>query len=523
MNLLYAGILTVSAAAAGATSWMTWRRRLSPGATSLSVAMAAMSVWAGTYAIRWLSVEPAAIHFWLDMTYVGVVIEPAAMFLFALAVAGKRPRISRRHVALLSIVPALTLTILWTDPLHGLFYGGSRPSGAIFGGGPWFWVNVAYTYTLIMVTLGLTFRTYLRAPRVFKRQIGAVLLALLLPTAVNVMSFLGLVPSSELDLTPLLFTISGVIIATALYRYRLFDVAPIARDFIVENMTDGIVVLDAGSRVVDFNRAAAEYTGIGSEALGELAHEVLPDWAMTSCDLSGGELAHEVLLPENHEVFALEVRCIPLSLNDGATASITSMRDVSGRRRAEMELAEYREELELLAVTDELTGLANRRKALERLAEEYPRFLRTGAPLAVISLDIDHFKNVNDTYGHGAGDLVLASFGEVLSSAVRSYDLAARVGGEEFLVIAPATSLDEATALAERIRAAIEDARIRVGDLSLSITASLGVSVAATTDHGTDPLLKRADSALYAAKAAGRNRVIVAPADAHASTAVRDS
>lgn len=177
--------------------------------------------------------------------------------------------------------------------------------------------------------------------------------------------------------------------------------------------------------------------------------------------------------------------------------------------------------LDHAARTDFLTRLANRREFNERLVAEIARTDRTGRPLSVLVLDLDSFKLINDRYGHDAGDEVLETFASLVSSAIRKVDLAARIGGEEFGVLAPETTGEEGAALGERLRRIVEEAF----QDRYSVTTSCGVAEYRGT--GTDPeqLLRDADRALYAAKADGRNRVAASgpepgrPEDAPAAAA----
>lgn len=163
--------------------------------------------------------------------------------------------------------------------------------------------------------------------------------------------------------------------------------------------------------------------------------------------------------------------------------------------------------LQAMALTDELTGLNNRRQVMARLEEEFQRAIRLGESLCLISLDIDHFKKINDTFGHPFGDLVLKRVAERMQSSVRPYDIVGRVGGEEFLIVAPGSHPDEAVTLAGRIIAAIRQETVAEGSSGVAVTASAGVSVISIHDTGIDDLLRRADRALYQAKAEGRDRV----------------
>ncbi len=172
-------------------------------------------------------------------------------------------------------------------------------------------------------------------------------------------------------------------------------------------------------------------------------------------------------------------------------------------------LREGRAELERLSVTDELTGLANRRRLTTELEREVQRSDRHKRTFAVLMLDVDRFKQFNDTHGHPAGDAVLKALAQILGECVREVDTVARYGGEEFLVILPETKAAGASQMAERIRLTAEQHRFAVGTdgAGVSVTVSIGYSVFPEHAKTSEELVKAADDALYRSKAAGRNRV----------------
>jgi diguanylate cyclase (GGDEF)-like protein len=176
-----------------------------------------------------------------------------------------------------------------------------------------------------------------------------------------------------------------------------------------------------------------------------------------------------------------------------------------GERTAALSVANTR--LLEMATTDELTGTLNRRALFDLLQREIDRHRRYSHALSLIVLDIDHFKQVNDVYGHAAGDSVLRHVAEVARAVIRSSDSLARYGGEEFVVTAPETSEDRAVELAERIRLRLRSHDIPVNGGTLRLTASFGVTALHHEDGDAGQVLRRADRALYAAKAAGRDRV----------------
>ena len=163
-----------------------------------------------------------------------------------------------------------------------------------------------------------------------------------------------------------------------------------------------------------------------------------------------------------------------------------------------------------LAVTDQLTGLHNRRYMTGQLAALVTRAVRGGDPVAAMMIDIDHFKKINDSFGHPIGDEVLREFAVRLASNVRAIDLPCRYGGEEFTVIMPDTKLEDAQRIAERIRLHVAGSPFRVAHGEEQLTVTISIGVASTCGEGDSPeaLLKRADEAVYEAKAAGRNKVV---------------
>jgi diguanylate cyclase (GGDEF)-like protein/PAS domain S-box-containing protein len=192
---------------------------------------------------------------------------------------------------------------------------------------------------------------------------------------------------------------------------------------------------------------------------------------------------------------------------DGARSGyIVVTRDMTRKKREE-------DDLRSAATTDFLTGLYNRRAFEEVAREELTRWKRGRDPLALLIIDADHFKNVNDTYGHGTGDDVLRALARAVKDQVRELDLVARLGGEEFVVVLPSTDVVGARAAAERIRESVERLRVpTTDDRVVRFTVSVGIAEASRDAASIELLLHRADDALYEAKRRGRNRSVVAHA-----------
>ena len=726
-------------------------------------------IWAGTYAVRWMIVEPSAQLFWLDATYFGVAFNSTFLLIFTLQFTGRSHLLTGRNLILSTIVPFTTLLLLWTDKWHGLFFGGQHSTGTILGGGPWFWFFVLYSYTQIFIVIALFVQAYLRTSSLYRLQTGAILFAACLPVAGNISSFAGFSPFPNLDLTPFIFTASGLIFAYALFGLRLLDVVPIARHKLVDEMTDGVIVLDASKRIVDINPAAERLIGISSSAIGQFYGDVLnktlhldqvgdhitasltdlrisedpprdielqmlpllddrqiitghllilhditerkqveeallesekkyrgliqyssdpifafsPDetyrfvneafsrsFGKTPVEIIGktphaifpfeeaekrltlvrrvfktgekGEIDVKVITntgeeryyltladpikdeqgkvlyvtciskniterkqaeaalreseeryravvewspdpiivhrggkviyanpaaiqmfgakdvndlagkpildrihPDFHQIVLARVKSIveegvsapltemrylkldgtPIDVDiqattifyDGAQANLAAIRDITERKRAEDELRGIQVELEAahrelqqsfaqqqqLAHIDDLTGINNHRSLLQLAKREFDVAMRYRPPLSMMFFDIGNFKQINDTFGHAMGDLALIQIIRTVCAKLRSADLIGRYGGDEFVILLPQTTAQDALPLAERIHASITDMRLKTEKGPLTVTISIAIAQPIHPTPQTDTvedLLHRADQALYAAK-----------------------
>ena len=275
-----------------------------------------------------------------------------------------------------------------------------------------------------------------------------------------------------------------------------------------------IYTVDLDGRLQDWNRSLhrlGQWTA--ADVVGQPVSIFFPPGAFTA------ETAKEVFARAAQrgwvELEGQRVR------RDGSTywgdAVITALPDPDGnvtgfvvvsRDMTERKLRE--DELLRLATTDPLTGMFNRRHGTERIAEAMDRFRRYRTPAALMMVDIDHFKRVNDTYGHDAGDAVLQEIARRLRNGVRSVDSVVRWGGEEFLVLLPETNGSAALAAADHLLKAIRLRPVTAGDTEIPVTASIGVATLREDMATIDQFIKPADSALYNAKTAGRNRVVAA-------------
>lgn len=254
-----------------------------------------------------------------------------------------------------------------------------------------------------------------------------------------------------------------------------------------------------------------EVVGADQHALFHHHREDGAGYPVTECPiyltLYDGQTRHtdEWFLRRDGSGFPVLLTVTPVDGTDGQDGAVVVFRDMAERRRLETELRSQ-------ATTDALTGLANRRHFLAEMERERTRLQRNPAlPAAVLMVDLDNFKGVNDRHGHAVGDIVLRHFATTLALSLRGSDLTGRLGGEEFAVLLPGSSLEHGSQLAERLRRLVAAATVTTDDAAIRYTVSIGVTLMVAADPTVDAVLARADAALYRAKDGGRDQVASEP------------
>lgn len=517
--LLFTGTL------AAFTAVSLFRRRAIPGASALGAAVLAGAWWSFAAALEATAVPLAAKILFSKLEYVGSGSSVVFFLLFAFRYTGKTSWMTRPRVAALWALPAIAVSLAATNELHHRVWIGFSPgpvgsNSMLYHHGPAFFAILAGIYAYILVAASLLATAALRASFVQRRQSVTVLIATAFPVVGSILYSLGITPAPGLNLSPISFVLTGVVLAIGIVPLRLFELVPVAREALVERMSDGILVVDAAHRIVDFNPAAVELLGLRPGGVGIAAPHSLAIWPKIAPRIRPDCESHFELTVSQDPLVHLDLRVSPLRRRTGEAAGFLIVaRDISARHRAERllqsandrlqdhvrKIEHLQQELRERAIRDALTGLFSRRY----LDEELPRILEQSAldnaPVSVIMFDIDRFKQANDAHGHRAGDTLLVTLSRLLTRHSRPGDIVCRLGGDEFVLVLPRTLVAVAVERAEEIRRAFRESAIP--DLGPTAQPTLSAGVALFPVHGRtrDELLHAADEALYQAKEAGRD------------------
>ncbi len=342
-----------------------WQRRTAPGATAFIALMSGVVVYSAGYALELGSAELVYKIFWAKVQYLGIVTMPVAWLAFALQYTDHSQWLTRRNQILLMIIPLITVGLVWSNELHHLIWRqiSLDYSGAIItlglNFGAWFWVNLAYSYLLLLLGTSWLISILFRSSQLYRQQVVALLFGVMVPWVSNGLYLSGLSPIPELDLTPFAFTLTGLIFAWGLLRFRLLEIVPVARRAIVDSIGDGVIVLDSQSRIVDLNPAARQIIGAAVEqTIGRPASEVLSDYAdLIERYHNVTEAQTEITLQLGEKECHYDLRISPLT--DQANqriGRIVVLHDITARKQAQEALLNQKQMFESLVAVARATA-----------------------------------------------------------------------------------------------------------------------------------------------------------------------
>lgn len=327
-----------------ALALFAWLRRVTAWSTPFAVLMLAVAEWSLAYALELGATDLVVKLFWAQMQYVGIVVAPVAWFLFAVRYIGRERWLQRQHATILAVIPVLTLLLALTNGTHGLIWSQidldhNVPFVVLDPSyGLWFWVFAVYGNLLILggsIFLYRALRLQYSPP--YRWTWYVMLLGPLLPWLGNILFLTGVGPLSQVNLTPVGFATSGLIISWGILRHHLFDLVPVARQTVLDNMSDGVLVVNVQERIVDINPAGQRILAKAAESIvGASLTEALPDWAgYWRTVKEQGELDTEIAYDEETERI-YNLRISPLYTADQQIGGhLIVLREITERKQAE--------------------------------------------------------------------------------------------------------------------------------------------------------------------------------------------
>lgn len=521
----------------GITSLACWIRGRHPfaGSSAFTGMHLAILWWLGAAALEMSFHAQGCKMFWAAMAWPAILAVPTfwALFLWQYLNSIRTP-LKLRAILVLGSMPMLFWLLALTNPWHGLFYGpASAPISAEanapvrYEHGVLFYLAAAYVYPFMLFCIGVMVRAAIVGKGVHRQHYLMFVVLTTVPLLANI-SYVALGWTLfGFDPTPFSFSITLAGFGWLISGLQLFDLMPVARHLLVDALIDPVLVIDPRHRVIEANPAALQLAKLDRDWQGR----PLANWPMIGPILEGmvrqaGPAAAEpglLNVEMNQQHFEVRLREISRSTCEGKVVlgQMLYLRDITQFQRSQMQLADalalskqqlasisnLLDTLQDQALRDPLTGLFNRRYLEEYFASVLARAQRGATLITVAMVDLDHFKGLNDTHGHGAGDDSLKGVATFLLNTLRATDTVFRIGGEEFLVVLTDTQPAEARKKLEQLctRFASTPLETRVGPLRLTMSVGLAFYPSQATD--LDGLMQQADMQLYRAKADGRNTV----------------
>lgn len=474
--------------------------------TELGLLCMATTVYIFGYLLELNTINLDKMKFWNLLQFLGMPFVPGFWLYLSWKFMEKENSSAQvKGIAkiLVFFIPITTVVMRMTNPLHGLYYKDmylkqleSTPI-LYLEKGPWFFVQTAYIIMTLILSNLFFFLQYKRSKQSSKAKFRLLIMATTVPV-IGLLMIIADFGGYGVDYTAMLLPFSVLLIFLALTKYDFLEIKFLARERIFEDSSTGMLLLNAHKRIMDYNQACVHFfekNGIVMQH--EKLDSLLADRPDLYLKLWSKDINHYVL--QDHGVirhFEFEKKVLMNNQHD--YGYLISIEDITQREMLQ-------QQLKTLATTDPLTGLLNHGEFMRRLsiAMEEARDSKQG--MVLVMLDLDHFKSINDEFGHVCGDQVLKEMARLMMSSFRKEDVLGRVGGEEFAALLQHCNLEEAYLKVDRFRQRVEENRIRYHQNEVQVTTSIGMSEF-QGEISVGEWVEKADACLYQSKRNGRNQ-----------------
>lgn len=470
---------------------------------------AAVAVYSLGYGLELRATALESMLRWNALKYIGLPFIPALWLLLAVQYTNREKFLNPYIKAMIFALSAAIVIVRMTNDWHHLYYTSVEARTDLLfpilyvEKGPWYVVYGAFLTFSVIVASYFYYKQCRSSYGSLKAQCRIMFFASLPPWLTFFLNFFNVSPYG-IDWGPFVGSISCIMFFVAMFKYDLLDLRPLAKDVVFKYSKDGLIVVDSKGYIVDFNDSAERiFKNLKRERGRQKINRVLNDELVKKI-FNGMDVHIETEDRVEKRYYSLKASRLMDKKGNRVGFLITAV-DVTNYIFA-------MENLYRLAVYDDLTGVYNRRYLFERCEIELEKAKKQNGSFSCVIFDLDFFKDINDEFGHQAGDFVLKKVSEICRRNIRSGDILGRYGGEEFIILLPNASLKDTLSVVSRIKRDIEKEEILYEGKRIKITASFGVTGLDTLkNEDLNTFLSRADEALYRAKMEGRNCIRVAP------------
>lgn len=505
INIILSHILLISALITISLAIYTFQFRQNNSLKAFAFLCMGISFYTFGYAMELLNNTLDSILFWNLFEYIGLPFIPTFWLILSIYYCKKEYFLTPFLKAVLFIFPIITLILRYTSHYHHLYYADViLKTDNLFpiiwiDKGPWYFIHVLFSTIIFIFSNILYYQLFSKSEGQMKKQNTIIFFASLFPWITVFTNALGIIPYG-IDIGPFSVTLSIIILVFGIIKFNLFIILPIAKEKVFESTKNAIIILDNSQNIIDFNPHAAKvFYELSADSKGKPIQDILGQYDDFIHSVNTYSEA-QIKLSTKSSFYYYDTETTPFYNSRGKIIGyIVTLNDVTKYHEA-------LNQLETIAAYDSLTEVLNRRYLFMYSENELERAKRYNHSICLALIDIDHFKILNDEYGHQVGDEALKSFVRMIKENLRTIDIIGRYGGEEFMIILPETSVIDGIKICTRLKDIVSNTIIHYKEIKTSITISIGLTGGyIEKDTKIDDLIRAADIALYSCKAHGRN------------------